>query len=204
MQQIDYYFFTPSPFTYLGHNTILDVAKKHNAALNYKPVDLMQVWAVSGALPPAKRPPVRQRMRLIELQRLSEFRKLPINLKPDFFPVDPTFAEKTIIAITQNSQDPAQYMGKLFSSVWVDNNNIADENHIADLLGQCGFDAGAIINAASHKDIAAIRQKNTEDAIAVDAVGVPTYVLNGEAFWGQDRIEHLDFALTSGRAAYTA
>ena len=47
-----------------------------------------------------------------------------------------------------------------------------------------------------------IRDRNIKEALEVDAFGSPCYVLDGEVFWGQDRIELLDDALTSGRKAY--
>jgi len=60
------------------------------------------------------------------------------------------------------------------------------------------------LSASQGEDIAARRLQNTQEAIAADAVGVPAYVLNGEVFWGQDRIDDLDRALSSGRASFSA
>ncbi|MEW7007117.1 2-hydroxychromene-2-carboxylate isomerase [Lentilitoribacter sp. EG35] len=204
MVQIDYYYFSISPFAYLGHQEILRVAEKHSAQLNFKPVDLFKIWEVSGAVPPAKRPPVRQRMRFIELQRVAEYRNLPINIRPEYFPTDPQLADKTVIALIKDGHNPADYMGKVFAAVWAENKNIADQDVVAELLRSSGFDAQDIISKAQHDEMDTIRQQNSQDAIKADAVGVPTYVLNGEAFWGQDRIEHLDAALTSGRTPFSA
>jgi hypothetical protein len=64
-------------------------------------------------------------------------------------------------------------------------------------LGLLQVDPGARGDAA-----AALRRENTQAAIAADVIGVPAYVLDGEAFWGQDRIDLLDRALSSGRAPY--
>lgn len=202
MANIDYYYFSISPFAYLGHQEILHVAKKHGAALNFKPVDLFKIWEISGAVPPAKRPLVRQRQRFIELQRVAEHRKLHINIRPEYFPTDPQLADKTVIALVKEGQNPSDYMGKIFAAVWVENKDIADQDVIAELLQSSGFDAQDIISKAQLDEMDEIRQKNSQDAIDADAVGVPTYVLNGEAFWGQDRIEYLDAALFSGRAPF--
>lgn len=203
MAQIDYYYFSISPFAYLGHQEILRVAEKHNAQLNFKPVDLFKIWEISGAVPPAKRPAVRQRQRFIELQRVAEYRQLPINVRPEFFPTDPQLGDKTVIALIKDGHNPAEYIGKVLSACWTENKNIADQDVVSDLLQSSGFDAQDIISKAQTDEIDAVRQQNSQDAIDADAVGVPTYVLNGEAFWGQDRIEYLDAALSSGRAPYT-
>lgn len=204
MPQIDYYFYCASPFTYLGHNKICEVAERHNATLKYKPVNLMAVWDVSGGVPPGKRPPIRQRHRLLELQRMAAWRGLPIKLEPKFWPVDAALADKVVIALIEDGHDPRYFVNKVLSGVWANDDDIADEAVLCSYLSQVGLDARPAIEDAKTEKIAAIREQNTREAIAADAVGVPTYVLNGEAFWGQDRIELLDEALSSGRSPYRA
>jgi 2-hydroxychromene-2-carboxylate isomerase len=199
---IDYYLTCVSPWTYLGHEAILAIAAKHGARLNIKPVNLGEMFKVSGQVGLADRPVVRQRYRLIELQRHAEARGKEISLKPKFFPTNPALADQTICAIVADGGDPTAYMGSVFAAVWVEDKQIADEAVLAELLTAAGFDAQAVLARAKQLEIAAIRARNTEDAIAVDATGVPSFVLNGEPFWGQDRIDLLDRALTSGRAPF--
>ncbi|MEM7302528.1 MAG: 2-hydroxychromene-2-carboxylate isomerase [Pseudomonadota bacterium] len=201
---IDYYYFGASPFTYFGHDAIQEVAQKHGASLNVKPVNLMGVWAESGAQPPAQRPPVRQRYRFLELQRIAEQRGKAINYKPAFFPADMTLADSATIAILLGGGDPLPYMGRVFAGVWEDEANLADRDEVAKRLTETGHDADEIIARAESGEVAAVREQNTRDATAADAVGVPAYVLNGEVFWGQDRIEFIDAALASGREPFRA
>lgn len=201
---IDYYFTSASPFTYLGHQPLRAVAEKHGARINPKPVNLLGVWEVSGAVMPAQRPPVRQRYRLIELQRVADYRGLPLNPKPKHFPVNATLADCSVIALVRSGADPMSYMERLFAGVWANEEDIADEAVLARLLKAEGADAKAILDVARDPATADVREANTKDAVAADAVGVPAYVLNGEVFWGQDRIEYLDHALATGRVAFTS
>ncbi|WP_322990204.1 MULTISPECIES: 2-hydroxychromene-2-carboxylate isomerase [unclassified Hoeflea] len=202
MSVIDYYFYCASPFTYLGHNKICDLAERHKVSLNYKPVNLKALWDISGAVPPGQRPPVRQRLRLIELQRLAAWRELPIKTTPKYFPVDPALADKVVVALWKDGHDPRYFMAKVLAGVWANDDDIADETVLASYLSQVGLDPGPPLADAKTEAIAAIREQNTRDAIAADAVGVPTYVFHGEPFWGQDRIELLEQALLSGRQPY--
>ena len=204
MAVIDYYFYGASPFTYLGHRAFMAAAQRPEAEVNFKPVNLMTLWEVSGAVPPPKRPPVRQRYRLLELQRIAEYRGLPIHRQPRHFPVDTTLADQAVIALVEAGQSPADYMQKVFSGVWAEQLDLSERTVIAGLLSASGFDADAILERAVSDEISAIRARNSQEAVAADAVGVPAFVLNGEVFWGQDRVELLEFALESGRDPYSA
>lgn len=200
---IDYYFTSISPFSYLGHKAITEVAAKHGAALNIKPINLFGLWEGSGAVPLAKRAPMRQRYRLIELQRAADWRGLPITPKPAHFPVDPTLADHTVIAIGEAGGDAGDYLAEVFKAIWVDDRNISEESVLAELLAATGHDAAAILDAAGTTAVAAVRAQNTADAVAADAVGAPAYVVEGEPFWGQDRVEYVDRMLASGRPPFT-
>ena len=202
MAHIDYYFYGASPFTYLGHKAIREVAERHGATLAYKPVNLMGVWEISGAVPPPQRPPVRQRYRLVELQRIAEMRGLPIKLKPAHWPFDATLCDSCMIAIDEQG-DAGDFIFSVLSGVWAEDADMADEAQIAEKITAAGFDAPTILKRAKSEDVAAKRMANTDEATAADAIGVPAFVLNGEVFWGQDRIEFIDHALKTGRKPFS-
>ena len=202
--QIDYYYIGISPFSYLGHQAIQDVAARHGATLNIKPFNLFGVWEVSGAVPPAQRPPVRQRYRFLELQRSAEMRGVPITLKPAHFPADVTLADSVTIAMIEKGMDPLSYMDNVYRAVWVNDKDIADENVVSECITSSGARIDDLIDLAKSDAIAAIRAQNTQDAIDADAIGAPAYVVDGEVFWGQDRIEYVDRMLETGRAAYSS
>lgn len=202
--KIDYYFAGSSPFTYLGHRAICDVAHRHGVHLNFKPVNPMGVWEKSGSVPLPQRSKLRQRYRFVELQRIAVHRNLQINLRPAHFPVDPTLADCCAIVIQQAGNNPADYMERVFSSVWSQELDISDLNVVGGLLTDCGFDADTVIVEAQSSSIRQKRTRYTQEAANADAVGVPAFVLNGEVFWGQDRIEFIDHALTTGRAPFHA
>jgi 2-hydroxychromene-2-carboxylate isomerase len=201
-RQIDYYLTILSPWTYLGHGVFHDIAARHGATIRYRPMPILEVFEATGSLPLGKRPPARQRYRWMELQRWRDKRGLPLTLKPAHFPLDATRANKAVIAVIESGKDPARLIGAMLKGVWADELNLADEAAVARLLADCGFDAADILSAAASDAIGAIYGRNGQDAIAADVFGAPGYVLDGEVFWGQDRLELLDDALASNRAAY--
>ena len=201
---IDYYFTAVSPFAWLGHNTFVKIAGKHGKKINYKPFNLGKVWEHSGSVPLGQRSPTRQRYRLVELQRIALQRGLEINIKPSNFPTNPELADRCIIAIADAGGDPGPFYFVAGQALWRDDRQVADETVLAGLLKQSGFDSGKVLAAAKDERTAEIRARNSEDAVAADAIGSPAYVYNGEVFWGQDRLELLDDMLGSGRAAFKA
>lgn len=199
---IDYFVTSISPWAYLGHDAARELAVKHGATLNVRPVNLGEMFKVSGQVALGERAPVRQRYRFIELQRYADMRGKNMNFKPKHFPTNPALADHTICAIVADGGNPLEYVGSVFAAVWAHERDVAEEAVISDLLTESGFDAQAVIEKAASPEVAAIRAKNTEDAVAADATGVPSFVLDGEPFWGQDKLDVLDHALTTGRGPF--
>jgi 2-hydroxychromene-2-carboxylate isomerase len=197
-----YYFTINSPWTYFGHRLFHEIAARHGARIVYKPVPLLEVFEATGSLPLPKRPPARQRYRWMELQRWRDKRALPLNPKPAHFPLDATLVNRAIVAVVETGADPAGLIGAALSGVWAEDRDLNDEATIREILASSGFDPDAIPAAARSEAVAAIYERNGKDAIAADVFGAPAYVLEGEVFWGQDRLELLDDALGSGRRPY--
>jgi 2-hydroxychromene-2-carboxylate isomerase len=199
---ITYFFSLVSPWAYIGHAPFADLVRRHSLTVDYRPVTLALVFADTGGLPLAKRHPARQRYRMLELQRWRVKRGLPLDLHPKHWPFNTKLADQLVVALAVAGRDPSEFMRLAFTACWEQNRNLADEGVLAELLAAAGHEAPALLEAAKSEAIDERYAQNAQDAIAVDAFGSPVYVLDGEAFWGQDRLELLDDALTSGRAAF--
>ena len=203
-RRIDYYFSLLSPWTYIGHAPFLAIARRHDAPIVYKPLLLNEVFAETGGLPLARRHPARQAYRMVELQRWREKRGLAFDLWPRHWPFDADLANGAALAILASGADPAGFMQDAFGAIWERGQNLADVATLALLLSKAGFDADAMLARAGAPDIRAAYERNRLDAIAAGVFGAPSYVLDGEIFWGQDRLDLLDDALASGRAPFDA
>lgn len=199
---IDHYFTSISPFAWLGQKRLSEIAGRHGKTIRHRPVNLAGVWEISGGVPLPKRPLVRQRYRLIELQRIAAMRGLELNPQPAHFPTNPEPADRAVIAVSQAGGDAGAFFHAVGEALWTQDRQIADETVIAELLVQTGHDADTILNAAGSEETAAIREANTQAAIEADAIGSPAYVYKGEVFWGQDRLEMLESMIASGRPAF--
>jgi 2-hydroxychromene-2-carboxylate isomerase len=202
--EVSYFFSMISPWAYIGHDPFLALAAKHDLTVNYRPMKLGEVFGETGGQPLAKRHPLRQAYRLIELQRWRDRRGLKFNVRPKFFPFDASTADRVAIAICEARQDPGPFMALGFNAVWVEERNLADDSVIADVLEAAGLKSGPVIKSAREDRIGELYQQYTKEAIELGCFGSPCYVLNGEPFWGQDRIDLLEDAIGSGRAPYAA
>lgn len=202
MSTVDYYFSLISPYAYLGHAAVLTLARETGVSLSYRPVRIFELFAANGGLPLGQRAPARQRYRLLELQRWRAHRGLPLNLQPRYFPVDPSLADRAAIALAEAGEDPSAYVAAGFRAIWAEDRDIADRAVVAQVLRGAGHDADRVLAAADAPAAAERYQANTAAAIAADLPGLPGYVHQGEAFWGQDRIDLLREAIASRRAPY--
>ena len=189
---IDYYLAPQSPWTYLGHARFMRIAADAGAIVRVLPVDLGKIFPVSGGLPLAQRPPQRQAYRLMELARWRDFLGLPLNVKPKYFPVPADDASRLIIAVDQADGTAAamRLTGALLTAVWAQERDIASAATRTELLAECGL-AVQRADDARAPAVQAAYEHNTQRAIDAGVFGAPSYVVDGEIFWGQDRLELL-------------
>ena len=190
---VDYYHFLISPWSYVAKDRFNELKERTGITVNYLPIDVGSTFANMGGVPPAKRHPSRQRLRMDEMKRWSEHLNLPMNLTPAFFPADQTLAACMVHA--SPSAQAAALSDAILTAVWRDEKNIADTDTLLAIADNCGIDGAALLATA---DIDAMRKKLmdvTEEAHAKDVFGSPTYMLDGELFWGQDRLDFLERAI---------
>lgn len=196
---IDYYLTVNSPWTYLGHERFVAIARAAGASVRVLPVDYGKIFPVSGGLPLAKRAPQRQAYRLVELKRFSEHLGVPMNLQPKFFPVDATLANRVVTAAreAQGAETALTLAGAFMRAVWAEERDLADRATLAAVLAECGLPSGWL-EAGGSDAIGAVYDADTQRAIEGGVFGAPTYVVGGELFWGQDRLEFLERRLSRG------
>ena len=195
----EYYFAPQSPYAYLGHARFVALAKQYGAQVEVRPCDIGKIFSVSGGLPLAKRAPQRQAYRNTELRRWHTFLGLPMNLQPKFFPVSGDAASRLIIATrTAHGSETALAMtGAIMAAVWADEKNIADTDTLAALANALDLDGAALVKSADTPGIQAEYDAHTDAAIAASVFGAPWYVVDGEGFWGQDRLDFVERALAA-------
>ncbi len=198
MLTIDYYFTPQSPWTYLGHDRLVRMVLAAGAAVRVLPADFGQVFAASGGLPLPTRAPQRQAYRLVELQRFKSHLGVPMNVQPQFFPVAGDDAARLIVAAERagGSRAALTLSGAIFRAVWEQERNIADAQTLAQLMAEHGLPAAWLQDARS-PEVQQAYEANTAAALAAGVFGAPSYVIEGEVFWGQDRLDFVQRRLAA-------
>lgn len=196
---IDFYFACISPWSYLALDELKRIADGHGRAIAFKPTDVSRAWREAGAGQPlGNRPQVLQDYRLIELPRWAAWRGTELNSQPKHFPVPYHLSSSVIIAACQTGADVYPLTRALMRGCWVDELDISDSDTVVKIADGVGLDGAALLAAADSQAVADEMAANTDEALAAGAWSVPSFVIDGELFFGQDRLEMIAWRLDGG------
>lgn len=198
---IDYYLSPVSPWTYLGAERFRKLAASHNAEVNVFIMDLGMVFPETGGLPLPKRSPQRQAYRLQELARFSAFLDIPLSVKPAHFPPSSPLANLVIMAAREGHGSEAAMKASeaLLAQIWSQDTDIGDSTTVISALNAAGLPGEVLVSdAQANSDAyAELVAKDSRAAIEANIFGAPSFVVDGEVFWGQDRLDMLAWYLSN-------
>ena len=197
-RSVNYYHFLISPYSYIGMKAFDALVSKHNLTVNYLPMAPMQVFGETGGVPPAQRHPSRQRQRMDELKRWSEHLGLKMNLTPKHFPTDQSLGAQMVLAAggASGNADAGKLVNALLTAVWAEEKDIADESVLIAAADSVGLSGADLLAKAKADEWAKAYADTTQRAIDEGVFGSPSYQVGDELYWGQDRLDFLDRALS--------
>ena len=203
MIELSCFYSASSPWAYFAGPRQQDIVRRHRARLILKPFDFQDVVPRTGGVPLRTRPEPRRTYHALELDRWRKYLGMPLNLMPKHYPQDgkPVGWNKPagwmIIAAQERGLDAPLLSHALLRALWAEERDTADPAvriSIADENGLPGKELQAEENSLK---VQKLYGQYSEQAEKLGVFGAPTYVLNGERFWGQDRLEFLDRALAA-------
>lgn len=197
MKTIDYYFWINSDWAYLGADRLEALRQRYAVQINYKPVDLINVYSRTGGIPLGQRAPERQAYREAELRRWISHLGIPINITPRHMCPDATMASCFVIAAEQAGHDMAPLYKAILQAQWCDEKDISDADVVMGVATELGLPANEIMEKSVAAEIETIYRRYTDEAVAAGVFGSPTYAFEGELFWGQDRLDFLEEAVAA-------
>ena len=205
--ELNCFYSLSSPWAYLGGPQLEDIVRRHRARLVLKPYDFQAVVPHTGGIPLKTRPEARRSYHALELARWRDFLGLPLNLAPRHYPtgvaLDPDwnkYAGWMVIAAQLRGLDAFVLSHALLRALWVEERDTSQPAVRIAVADENGYDGAALQAAEQSEAVRAAYRTYSDEAIAQGIFGAPIYVLNGERFWGQDRLEFVDRALARLRA----
>ncbi|MEE8630365.1 MULTISPECIES: 2-hydroxychromene-2-carboxylate isomerase [Methylobacterium] len=207
MPDLSCFYSLSSPWAYLGGPRLQDIVRRHRARLVLKPFDFQEVVPKTGGVPIRTRPQPRRDYHAVELARWRDYLGLPLNVTPRHYPMQnpaPNWnkhAGWTVIAAQTAGLDAFPLSHAILRALWAEERDIADPAVRRAIADENGYDGAALVAAEGSEAVQAQYRRNGEEAEALGVFGSPTLVLDGELFWGQDRLGFLDRALARRAAA---
>lgn len=190
---LEFYFDFASPTAYLAHKRLGQLAAAYPLEVIYKPMLLGGVFKATGNNSPVAIPAKGQYMMAHDLPRFARRYGVEMNPNP-YFPINTLNLMRA--ALAAELLDCAETFNEgVYDAVWVQGKNMGDTAVVAAVLTEHGLDAPALLELSQDPGVKAALITNTEAAVARGVFGAPTFFMNGEMYFGQDRLDFVEEAL---------
>jgi len=206
LTDIDCYYSLSSPWAYLAGPRLQDIVRRHGARLTLKPYDFQAVVPAAGGVPLRTRPAPRRRYHQVELERWRTHLGMPLVLEPKHYPqalpADPDwnkYAGWTVIAAQDAGLDAFPLSHAILRALWAEERDISSAEVREAIADESGYDGAKLVAAERSERVQALYRRFSAEAEKLGVFGSPTYVIEGELFWGQDRLDFVDRRLDAIR-----
>ncbi len=192
---IAYFHSLSSPWAYLGGPRFHTLVAKHQAEVKLQPTTIVQE---NGGIPLRTRPDARQAYHEVELDRWRKHLDMPLVLRPKYYPTDPRYSARMVIAADRLGLDALKLSHALLHALWSEEKDVKEASVRIAVADSLGLDGQRLQEMSETPEIIETWEASHNEAIEAGVFGTPTYVYNGVLFWGQDRLEFLDRAMSEG------
>ena len=192
-KHIDFYFDLSSPYSYLAATQLDAIANRHGATIAWKPLVLAAVFKAQGNVMPAVCVPKAQYM-VKDLARWAEHYGVPFQMS-SHFPL-PTIRGMRLIIAAESSGRSGELAKRLFAGMWERDLDISSDAVLRTLVSECGLSADELMAATETPAVKDKLRAYTDEAISRGVFGAPAMIVDGELFWGNDRLHFLEKQLT--------
>ncbi len=187
---IEYFYSVRSIYAYFGAARLVAMAKRFGRRLVHRPVDLSKVVPAFGSVWFLDRPPVHTAYHFgREIERWSEYLAIPALVDPKHHYGDRTLPSGLVLAAQEAGANVDALHEGVLTALWRDDRDIADPAILAGLCRAAGIaDPAPLLARALSPAIQTAFDACSARAIEARVPGSPTYVVDGELFYGQDRL----------------
>jgi len=196
-KNLEFLFDFGGPNSYLAHKSLPEICARTGAEPVYAPILLGGLFKLTNNQAPMMRyaeTPAKRNYEMLEFDRFVKAHALPFKMNPRF-PINSLFLMRGAVAAQQLSCF-ALYVDTVMAAMWEDSKDMGEAEIVRQVLDSAGLDSTALLALADDPDVKAELMANTEAAAKRGAFGVPTFFVGEEMFWGKERLEQVEAALT--------
>jgi 2-hydroxychromene-2-carboxylate isomerase len=187
---VEFYFDVGSPTAYLAHKRLQQLQAQYGCTILYRPILLGGLFKATGNSPPISVPAKGRYMMAEDLPRYAALYDVPLNHN-SHFPINTLNLMRGAVAAI-NTDYFASYIDAVFDAIWVDGKNMGDVDVVTEVLGSAELNVSVILASTQDPDVKAALIQNTEAAVQKGLFGAPTMFVEGEMFFGQDRLQFVE------------
>lgn len=188
---IEIFFDFTSPYSYLLSEQIEAIATKHGRSVRYKPTLLGAVFKVSGMMP-LTQVPLKGDYSRRDFERSARYAGVKFSM-PDPFPVSSVNAARALLWLqSSGSAKSVPFVHTVFRAYFVHNRNISEPDVLADIATELGIDANAMAAAMQDQAVKDKLKAAVDDSVKRGVFGAPFVFIDGEPFWGNDRLPQME------------
>ena len=197
MPEITYVYSAHSAYAYLGSAELSRIAKAHGATILHRPILLSPVVEKQGSQPFTARTQAHVDYFFgREIERWAEYRDVPIiKHRPTHHDADYSLASGMILALGDTGPATDDMAHRLLEAHWRDDIDLSDRKVLSRVAADAGHDPKTLLAQAATPDVQARLHANNDWAIRQTIFGSPTYLVDGDPFYGQDHLDLVDRAL---------
>ena len=195
---IEFYFDFSSPYSYFASEQIDALAARHGRTVDYRPVLLGAVFKASGGTPLTEGYGPKAEYSKHDFARSARFAGVQYRA-PSRFPIGAVAAARAVLWLQQHAPEKATpFIHAIFRTYFVEDLDISDAAVVGAVARSIGIDAEALAAGVQQPAIKDLLKQRVDEAIAFGMFGAPTIVVDGERFWGNDRLPQIERWLARG------
>mgnify|MGYP000471325514 CR=1 FL=1 len=198
---IDFWFDYSSPYGYLASERIEAVAARHDRAVVWHPMLLGAVFKVTGERPLIDAP-LKGEYSLMDIRRSAREHGIAFAM-PELFPIGAVAASRATLWL-RDHEDAARaaravpLIHALYRAYWRDGRDISTPSSVLDIAADTGVERAELEAALGERSVKDALRAEVDSSIDRGVFGSPSFAVDGELFWGHDRLEMLERWLASG------
>jgi 2-hydroxychromene-2-carboxylate isomerase len=192
-KQVFYFHSLSSPWAYLGWPKFRALIEKHDLDVVVRPT---RIVPPNGGIPLRSRPDARQRYHEVELDRWRKRLDMPLVLRPKHYPTNNEFSARMVIAADRLGWDALALSHALLHVLWSEEKDVQDASVRVAVADKLGMNGAKLLEMQDTPDIKAAWEASEQEAARRGVFGTPTWIYRDTLYWGQDRLDFLDEALS--------